>query len=387
MKKKHFFYFTDKTIQEKVTLKGVGLFGEDELWEFDKIWDFNADFYGLDTLIVQPQYWHIKFIEFINKKHIECLYLTDRLIGAFYEEELDKYKTFTDLYFLKDVPHLICLKMDALPPLFGDPIIKIEDYTPIENLKKLEYIYIPDSGGFPVYVDIDFSKLKQLKKVNLQFPQGNVSLYECINIESIDTRYYEKNFTALNKLQKLNFIGAYCDNLESFEGITKLGNLEDMKLETTSSLKELKDLHSDTVRIFYLYTEQASKLKSLEGIEGLTVVKHIALNGYKKLESIGSLSRCHTLKTLTFENCKIPSDIDQLSALKNLEKLTLDDCKEINALEIVKKLPNLKYLSFDGNTKVIDGNLEFLKELNNQGVEIYFNDRKHYNLKFKEITN
>jgi len=279
------------------------------------------------------------------------------------------------------------LKMDALPPLFGDPIIKIEDYTPIENLKKLEYIYIPDSGGFPVYVDIDFSKLKQLKKVNLQFPQGNVSLYECINIESIDTRYYEKNFTALNKLQKLNFIGAYCDNLESFEGITKLGNLEDMKLETTSSLKELKDLHSDTVRIFYLYTEQASKLKSLEGIEGLTVVKHIALNGYKKLESIGSLSRCHTLKTLTFENCKIPSDIDQLSALKNLEKLTLDDCKEINALEIVKKLPNLKYLSFDGNTKVIDGNLEFLKELNNQGVEIYFNDRKHYNLKFKEITN
>jgi len=385
MKQDHFFYFTDKTIQEKVTLKGVGVFGEDELWEFNKIWDFKADFYGLDTLIVQPQYWHTKFIEFINKKHIECLYLTDRHIGAFYEEELDKYKTLTDLSILKDVPHLICLKMDALPPLFGDPIIKIVDYTPIEDLKKLEYIYIPDSGDFPVYVDIDFSKLTQLKKVNLQFPQGNVLLYECINLESIDTRYYEKNFTALNKLQKLNFIGAYCDNLESFEGIIKLGNLEDMKLETTSSLKELKDLHSDTVRIFYLYTEQASKLKSLGGIEGLTAVEHIALNGYKKLESIGSLSQCHTLKTITFENCKIPYDIDQLSKLKSLEKLTMDDCKKVKSLAFAKKLKNLKYLSFDGSTDILDGDLVFLKELSNRGVEIYFNDREHYNIRLAEI--
>lgn len=387
MQEKHFFYFTEKTIQNKVTLKGTGLFGEDELWEFDKIWDFYVDFYGLDTLIAQPQYWHNKLIELINDKNIECLYLTDRLIGAFYKQELDKYKTLTDLSFLKDVPYLKCFKMDALPPLFGEPIIKIEDYTPIENLNILECIYIPDSGDFPVYIDIDFSKLKQLKKVNLQFPQENVSLYECINLESIDTRYYEKDFTPLIKLQKLNFFSAYCDNLESFEGIEKLSSLEDIKLETTSKLKELKNLQSDTVKIFYLYTEEASKLKSLDGIQGLTSVENIALNGYKKLESIGSLSKCHTLKILTFENCKIPDDLEALSALQNLEKVTLDDCKEVKSLEFIKNLPHLKYLSFDGNTKITDGNLEFLKELNNKGVEIYFNDRKHYNLKFKEITN
>lgn len=387
MKKKHFFYFTDKTIQEKVTLKGVGLFGEDEVWEFDKIWNFNSDFYGLDTLVVQPQYWDNKFIEFINKKHIECLYLTDKSIGAFYEAELDKYEILTNLSFLKDMVYLKCLKIDALPPLFGDSILKIEDYRPIESLNKLEYIHIPDSGDFPVFVDINFSKLKQLKNVNLQFPQENKTLYRCTNLESMYIGYHDKDFIPLNKLQKLNFFTAFCDNLESFEGLDKLSSLEDIKLETTLKLKELKNLQSDTIKIFYLYTEEACKLKSLDGIEGLTSVENIALNGYKKLESIKNLSKCHTLQILTFENCKIPNDAEHLSYLQNLERITLDDCKEINSLEFVIKLPNLKYLSFGGNTKITDGNLDFLKELSHKGVEIYFNDRKHYTIKEKDVNN
>lgn len=344
---------------------------------------FGIKLHGFPILIIDPRYWDHVYGGIILKYKIEVLIFSS-FLTTFLKKPTKKPQPLVSIEFLKD---LNCLKQFYVQPQ-KDMVVQefwdIKDFTSLEYLSNLEDLSISNDE---TVVDIDFSKLKQLKRVNLQFPQENVSLYECINLESIDTRYHENDFTPLSKLQKLNFFSAFCDNLESFEGIDKLSNLEDIKLETTSRLKELKNLQSDTIKIFYLYTEEASKLKSFDGIEGLTSVENIALNGYKKLESIGNLSECHTLQTLTFENCKIPNDIDQLSTLKNLEKVTLDDCRDVNSLNFVKELPNLKYLSFDGNTKITDGNLEFLKELNNKGIEIYFNDRKHYNLKFKEITN
>lgn len=345
--------------------------------------EFGIKICGFPILIVDPRFWDDIYVEIMKKYKVEIL-IYSSFLTTLLQKPIKQPVTLTSIDFVKDLKFLKQFYLQPQKNILFTDFWNIKDFTSLEYLSNLEDLNITNDE---TVVDIDFKKLKQLKRVNLQFPQENVSLYECINLENIDTRYYEKDFTALSKLQKLNFFSAYCDNLESFAGIEKLSSLKDIKLETTSKLKELKNLQSDTIKIFYLYTEEASKLKSLDGIEGLTSVENIALNGYKKLESIGSLSKCHALKIITFENCKIPNDIDELIKLKSLEKITLDHCKEINSLEFVKKLPNLKYLSFDGNTKITDGDLEFLKELNTKGVEIYFNDRKHYSLKFKEITN
>lgn len=338
---------------------------------------------GFPILIVNPSFWNDIYVDICQKYHVEVLVFSAHLTTLL-KKPIIAPSALQAITFIK---HLKDLKQFYLQPQ-KDMVMQeywdIKDFTPIESLNNLEDLSISNDETI---IDINFTKLKELKKVNLQFPPENVSLYECINLESIDTRYYEKDFTSLYKLQKLNFFSAYCDNLESFEGIEKLRSLEDITIETTSNLRELKNLQSDTIKVFYLYAEETNKLKSLKGIEGLPLVENIVLNGLKKLESINSLSKCHILKTLTFKNCRIPNDIDQLSTLKNLQKITLDDCKEINSLEFVTQLPNLKYLSFDGNTKITDGNLEFLKELNNKGVEIYFNDRKNYNVKYSEIIN
>jgi hypothetical protein len=45
----------------------------------------------------------------------------------------------------------------------------------------------------------------------------------------------------------------------------------------------------------------------------------------------------------------------------------------------------MKYIAFCGNTKIIDGNLDFLKPLAQKGVEIYLTNRRHYSIKAKEL--
>jgi len=261
-------------------------------------------------------------ITIINEKHINGLYFEDRLICGFFKKEPNKYKTLIDLSFLEKISHLKVLQIDGYTSFFSDkPIIKIEDYTPIEHLKRLEYIYIPNNGDFPVSVDIDFFKLKKLKEVTLQYPKNNRTIYFCKNIESIETRYQEKSLNIMKNWKKLKYFSAYCDNLESFSGLDKFIKLEVFKLETTSKFKTFEDTNSQSIKIFFVYTEAKKTSTTLNGLSGLKNVEIISLNGFKQLESINDLSYCLTLKELIFENCKIPNDVSTLSSLVNLEKL------------------------------------------------------------------
>ena len=382
----HCFYFDEQTIKQKVTLEKTGIFGEDELWEFDRLWNYDESFYGLHTLMVQPQYWDDGFIELAKEMSVKCLILTDRIIGAFYKSNPKKFKTLMSLGFLDYIPLLECLVMDAHAPFLSiDKIVDIQDFSPIEKLSNLKYLKIFEDLGSSIVVDINFSKLSQLKEVDLQYPIENKTIYQCEHLETVNIRYYEKSLDAMKNWKKLKSFSAYCNNLESFEGLNSFFQLQIFKPEITAKFKTFKGTNSKSIVKLHIYTEAKKTPKTLDGISGLEVVENIALNGFKQMESIGDLFECSSLKELTFENCKIPNDISTLDLLTNLEKLVLDDCKNIESLEFIKKLPNLKYLSFDGNTKIIDGNLNFLKELSDTGVEIYFTDRKHYSLKSKDL--
>lgn len=386
---KHTIYINqkNKNVTVETNLLSFGFEKEKtKIIRLNDLWDFKEILCGFDSLVVQPQYFNEDMIHIIQEKNIQCLYLEDRLIGGFFEKEIDKYKTLTDLSFLVKISHLKCFKMDAYTPFFSEkPISKIEDYTPIENLKELEYIYIPDNGDYPVLVDIDFSKLKKLKEVNLPYPKKNKTIYRCENIESIETRYYEKDLIVMENWKKLKYFSAYCTKLESFKGLSSFNKLEILKVEITSKFKSFENTNSQSLKTFFVYTEAKKTSTTLNGLSGLKNVEKISLNGLKMLEDISDLSYCITLNELVFENCKIPNDVSTYSSLINLKKLIFDDCKDIESLEFVKTLSKLRYLSFSGNTKIIDGNLDFLLELSRKGVEIYFNDRKHYSVKYKDI--
>jgi hypothetical protein len=235
----------------------------------------------------------------------------------------------------------------------------------------------------------------------------------------------------LSKLKRLNYLSLYAGNLITFVGIDDLTNLNDFRLEVTTRFKTFKGLKNNTVETFMFYSERCN-IKSLEGIGGLEKAKVILLAGLKKLESIGDLDKCLDVEELEFQKCVLPDDISKIEVLDNikifrllsckkipsiefisklnnlkklqiestvlpdnigcfgnlshLESLELIDCKEIKSLAFVSQLSALKYLNFAGNTKVLDGTLDFLDELQARGVSISFNNRKHYTRKIKDVN-
>ena len=351
------------------------------LYSAETFQDFNISFYGFPILALDPRYWNDVYIDIINKYHVVSLIFSE-FLTAFLKKQTIEKEQLTNIDFLKQTPSLKQFYIQNQKDMIFEECWNIEDFTPLEYLQKLECLSISNNRTM---VDIDFSKLKELKEVNLQYPKENKTIYKCQNIEEIYTRYYEKSLNVMKNWKKLKYFSAYCDNLESFAGLDIFNELEISKVEITSKFKTFEECNSESIKIFYIYTEARKTPKTLKGLSGLTRVENIAINGLKQLESIDDLQQCDSLKELTFENCKIPDDILMLNKLLNLEKLVFDDCKDIESLQFVRELPNLKYLSFSGNTKVIDGNLDFLKELADTGVEIHLTNRKHYSIKYKDL--
>jgi len=351
------------------------------LYSSELFQDFNISFYGFPILILDPRNWHEIYIDIINKYQVQSLIFSVYLTG-FLKNQTKKKKKLIDISFLKQAPSLKQFYIQPQKEIILSEFWDIEDFTPLEYLCNLEYLSISNNETF---IDINFSKLSQLKEVDLQYPIEDKTIYQCEHLETVNIRYYEKSLDAIKNWKKLKYFSAYCDNLESLEGLHSFSQLQIFKPEITAKFKTFKGTNSKSIIKLHVYTEAKKTLKTLDGISGLEVLEDIALNGFRQMESIGDLFKCSSLKELTFENCKIPNDISALDSLANLEKLVFNDCKNIESLEFVKKLPKLIYLSFNGNTKIMDGNLDFLKKMSESGTEIYFNDRKHYSIKYKDL--
>lgn len=133
------------------------------------------------------------------------------------------------------------------------------------------------------------------------------------------------------------------------------------------------------IRILNVIT---SDIVNLEGLEQYDL-ESIRLSRCKKLVDINSLiSQKETLIDLCFEKCKKVNDlIEIISQLKELKRLSINDFGEIQSLSFITQLRYLEEFIFVG-TIVRDGDLTPCSRLNYVG----FQDKKHYNMKFKELN-
>ncbi len=336
----------------------------------------------LPILMVNPHYWTDSYIELINENNIESLIFSIFATGFLFKPNIEA-STLKSLDFLARTPSIKQIYIQQQKDImFLEPdFFDINDFSPIEELLNLECINISNNE---TYVNIDFSKLHFLRTVNAQFLENNKSLYSCINLEQLYSRYYEENLLPIKKLTKLISLELYAENLRSLRGLEFLSNLKTLKLDLTSKFKSFEIVSSNTLETLSLY--DGKSIKSLKSLSNLKNIKRINFTNFKKLESVKDLNKCSNIEHITFVDCKIPNDINELGSLKKLKTLTINDCKNIESLSFVKEIQELKVLSFDGNTKVIDGSLNFLKELYAKGVNIVFNDRKHYSLKWKDLS-
>jgi hypothetical protein len=123
---------------------------------------------------------------------------------------------------------------------------------------------------------------------------------------------------------------------------------------------------------------------SLNGIGRLPALRRLELHHCTKLESDHGVSEvASSLKHFHVHTCKKFTLLGELMCLKHLEVLRLNDCGDLEDLEFLHEFPRLIDFRFVG-TKVKSGDLSPI--LAHQNLKsVGFDDKRHYNLKTRQI--
>jgi hypothetical protein len=231
-----------------------------------------------------------------------------------------------NLDFLKKLKNLKYLRIGGK--------FKKKEYKSIEYLNNLEQLSLADYEGY----EIDFTNFLNLKSYFSPIKHEDHPIFQHSNIEHLSTNTTLEDFNCFTNLTQLKRLDLFARNLKSLKNIEAMQRLE-------------------SIEIVYGHRLQIHSFK-----HPLEHIKIFSLNGCKRIENI-----------------------DFIEALINLEKLILDNCGDIESLKPISRLSSMKYIAFCGNTKILDGNLDFLKPLAQKGVEIHFTPSRHYSVKADEL--
>ena len=261
--------------------------------------------------------WSSELSDYYQEKRIEALYLN-----------VSQGWSGRDYSFLKEIPLLRLLHVIASR---GDNLSAIGHLINLEEL----------SLTCPNKDKVDFTKLSSLRRCFLEWWNGASSILECQGLESLYLHKLPVNKSAgLKNLGKLRDLTIYSQSMSSLEPLTGLGNLEKLELLAFR------------------------KLQSLDGIENLTALRSLTLNG-----------------------CSLLSDLSPLAALRNLEHLVVSDWKSIDTVAPLRALQNLRALALSGERcKISDGDLSPLEALPKLSM-LMFGARRHYSHKIVKPWN
>ncbi len=227
------------------------------------------------------------------------------------------------LSFVKDMPELLGLKV------LTD---RVDDLPVIESLTKLRYL----SLNLIITERIDFSHFLGLEEVYLEWSPRGRSVFGCTSLRRIGMSNYrakERDLSAFCSLPSLEFLGVGPCN------ITSIGDLSCLM-----HLRELAITH-------------ATKLVSLDGIEGLRKLQKLEISTSRKF-----------------------TRIDPIGKLESLEQLWLFNDGNIETIQPLRNLKKLREFFFYESTNIVDGDLTPLKDLPNL-KNVPFGPRRHYNLR------
>lgn len=230
-----------------------------------------------------------------------------------------------DITFLKKLPDLKYLLIASY---------WLDDVSPINGLSNLRSLYLSAT----TYKGIDFSGLRRLEKLSLDYTTGMKSLVKCTSLRYLNVGSLRvKDLTILSELQGLDF------------------------LEVSSS-----------------------PVADLDGIENLPHLRVIALYYLTKLTDISALAKCPRLEIVDIEACRKIGSIEPVRPLTRLKRLQFSKCGQIESLSPVGDLKDLVDLIFDYDTNIVDGDLDPMTKLKKLQYT-YFLDRPHYNHRASEF--
>lgn len=209
----------------------------------------------------------------------------------------------------------------------------------------------------PVVVSVDTITAEVIENSEFRFPPT-------VTVKYSDGTTGECPVTWSAKTISIGSVGSY----------TFQGTLDDWDKKVTLNLKVLEDeevkindrvfkkvicheldksigdtiYRSDLLSITRLESYGSGTITDLEGIQYMTNLKELELNGYS-IENISKLKGLTRLERLDLSDNNI-SDITVLSGLVNLEYLDLSD-NNITNIKALKNLTGLRYLYLDDNEK------------------------------------
>lgn len=231
------------------------------------------------------------------------------------------------------------------------------DLSGLFFLKRLETLELGVENSQP----IDFSLFPKLKECFFSWRKGSESIFKSTNLLKLGiSKFPYENLNKISELSNLISLRISSNKLKSLHTTKELVNLKELKLSFVSNLI------------------------NLNGIESFKGLDDLELYNIKKLDDLSKMKFLMNLKFLNIENCKKIFDIKELKFLSHLEVLYLNNCGDIKSLTPLKNLVKLKKLHFIENTKIIDGDLNLLK--NKSFDSLFFQDRRHYSHKKDELN-
>ena len=222
---------------------------------------------------------------------------------------------------------------------------EISDLSPIAGLTDLVLIAMSRNHDIS-----DFSPLKNLKNLEwITFVETQVSdisvFRELTNLRYIHARNHNiSDLSPLTNLTKLEYLNLSGGNISDLTPLTKLTNLTEL----------------------YLADEKISDISPIAGLTGLLRLG-LARN---KISDISPLTRLTNLERLDLRRNKLISDISPLARLTNLKWLQLSE-NNIPDVSPLARLTNLKWLGIHDN-KISD--ISPLNELRENTKIIWFNN-------------
>lgn len=268
--------------------------------------------------------------------------------------------------------------------LFGQNEVKIEcNYTLGFDDKSLDPLlkYRDKINGLKIIgININLSNLDSFR--NLEF----------LSIGGANSKT-EINFNNLQKIKVLHF--GWSKNRSTFTNLKNLqelaiGDFEDNNLEFTSNFVKLESLRvgsnkltadkgiESLVKLKSLEFYDCPNLKSLEFVKNQSI-ENLAFVYCNNLSNLNVLSKLKHCKSIEFYKTKSIKKYDFLSGLKELEAISFEDVNEIESLEFLNKSKKLRKLFVTGDSKIIDGKVKFLLEMNLD--KLIIRKKRHYDAK------
>ncbi|MCA9718050.1 MAG: leucine-rich repeat domain-containing protein [Myxococcales bacterium] len=225
--------------------------------------------------------------------------------------------------------------------------IKLEDYSPIGALAKLEELRLDALVYSLRTIPRELAELPALRRLSLASTVADItdlSVFEALpqlEVLNLEWRCGAAVPPALAHLRRLTALDLSACEAEDFSVLSSMGALE---------------------LLAWRHGERAALPAELGALSGL---RHLRLQFHKRLRDDADfswLAELRGLETLAIEHCGLTRLPRELGALERLRELSVNGCSALTDLSAIRELPRLEYLSVEG-TAALDQTVALARAL------------------------